>query len=283
MDRNQLADFLRTRREALQPEDVGLPRGQRRRTGGLRREEVAALCGMSADYYSRIEQQRGSRPSEQMLAAIARGLHLSLDERDHLFRLAGHPTPARELRLEHVDAGLMRVLDRLQDTPAQVVTSLGETLLQTPPAVALLGDETAYTGPDRSMVYRWFTRPGARQIYPDEDHDMHSRAFTADLRSAVARHGPRSRAAALAQRLLEVSPEFAQVWSEHEIAVPRGHQKRIRNAELGVLEVYCQMLYDLDQDQALLIFTATPGSDSYAKLQLLSVIGAQKLPSPPLP
>ncbi len=119
MDRNQLADFLRTRREALQPEDVGLPRGQRRRTGGLRREEVAALCGMSTDYYSRIEQQRGSRPSEPMLAAIARGLHLSLDERDHLFRLAGHPTPASELRLEHVDAGLMRVLDRLQDTPAQ--------------------------------------------------------------------------------------------------------------------------------------------------------------------
>src|ERR1700759_745662 len=117
MDRSQLADFLRTRREAMQPEDVGLPRGQRRRTGGLRREEVAALCGMSADYYSRIEQQRGSRPSEQMLAAIARGLHLSLDERDHLFRLAGHPAPARELRLEHVDAGLMRVLDRLQDTP----------------------------------------------------------------------------------------------------------------------------------------------------------------------
>jgi transcriptional regulator with XRE-family HTH domain len=75
MDRNQLADFLRTRREALQPEDVGLPRGQRRRTGGLRREEVAALCGMSTDYYSRIEQQRGSRPSEPMLAAIARGLH----------------------------------------------------------------------------------------------------------------------------------------------------------------------------------------------------------------
>jgi hypothetical protein len=222
-----------------------------------------------------------------MLAAIARGLHLSLDERDHLFRLAGHPAPARELRLEHVDAGLMRVLDRLQDTPAQVVTLLGETLLQTPPAVALLGDETAYTGPDRSMTYRWFTRPDAREIYPAEDHDMHSRAFTADLRTLVGRHGPGSRAAAVAaavavaQRLLEVSPEFARLWSEHEIAAPRGHQKRIRTAELGVLEVYCQMLFDLDQDQALLIFTATPGSDSYDKLQLLSVIGAQKLRSHP--
>lgn len=239
------------------------------------------MCGMSADYYSRIEQQRGSRPSEPMLAAIARGLHLSLDERDHLFRLAGHPTPARDLRLEHVDAGLMRVLDRLQDTPAQVVTSLGETLLQTPPAVALLGDETAYTGPDRSMFHRWFTRPDTRRIYPREDHDMHSRAFTADLRSLAARHGPAGRAAALARGLLEVSPEFAQLWSEHEITAQRGHRKRIRTAEMGVLEVYCQMLYDLEQDQALLIFTATPGSDSHDKLQLLSVIGAQKLPSPP--
>jgi transcriptional regulator with XRE-family HTH domain len=281
MDRNQLADFLRTRREALQPEDVGLPRGKRRRTGGLRREEVAALCSMSADYYSRIEQQRGPRPSEPMLAAIARGLHLSLDERDHLFRLAGHPAPARELRLEHIDTGLMRVLDRLQDTPAQVVTSLGETLLQTPPAVALLGDETAYTGHDRSMFHRWFTRPDTRRIYPREDHDMHSRAFTADLRSLAARQGPASRAATLARRLLDASPEFAQLWSEHEITARSTHRKRILTAELGVLEVYCQMLYDLDQDQALLLFTATPGSDSHGKLQLLSVIGAQKLLSPP--
>jgi transcriptional regulator with XRE-family HTH domain len=253
MDRNQLADFLRTRREALQPGDVGLPRGKRRRTGGLRREEVAALCSMSADYYSRIEQQRGPRPSEPMLAAIARGLHLSLDERDHLFRLAGHPTPARELRREHIDTGLMRVLDRLQDIPAQVVTSLGETLLQTPPAVALLGDETAYTGPDRSMFHRWFTRPDTRRIYPREDHDIHSRAFTADLRSLAARQGPAGRAAALARRLLDASPEFARLWSEHEITAQSTHRKRILTAEVGVLEVYCQMLYDLDQDQALLL------------------------------
>ncbi|NED87811.1 helix-turn-helix domain-containing protein, partial [Streptomyces sp. SID11233] len=83
----------RTRRAALQPEDVGLPRGPRRRTGGLRREEVAALCEMSADYYTRIEQERGPQPSEQMLAAMARGLRLTLAERDHLFLLAGHNAP----------------------------------------------------------------------------------------------------------------------------------------------------------------------------------------------
>ena len=96
IDREGLADFLRRRREALQPEDVGLPRGQRRRTSGLRREEVAALCHMSTDYYSRLEQERGPQPSEQMIASIAQGLHLSRAERDHLFRLAGHQPPAAE-------------------------------------------------------------------------------------------------------------------------------------------------------------------------------------------
>src|ERR1700704_6215718 len=125
MDRAQLADFLRTRREALQPEDVGLPRGARRRTRGLRREEVAALCGMSTDYYSRIEQQRGPQPSEPMLGAIARGLHLTLDERDHLFRIAGHNTPVRVHRSDHINPGILRILDRPDDTPAPGITRPG--------------------------------------------------------------------------------------------------------------------------------------------------------------
>lgn len=117
MDRAQLADFLRRRREALQPEDVGLRRGSRRRTAGLRREEVAALCDMSTDYYSRLEQARGPQPSEQMLAAIARGLRLTLDERDHLFRLAGHtaPDPPRahgEARHRELRAAAAAVGDR---------------------------------------------------------------------------------------------------------------------------------------------------------------------------
>ena len=131
MDRAELAAFLRRRREALQPHDVGLHAGPRRRTAGLRREEVAALAGMSADYYSRMEQQRGPQPSPQMLAALARGLRLTLDERDHLFRLAGHAAPTRVRRSDHVHPALLRVLDRLDDTPAQVITAntTGEALL----------------------------------------------------------------------------------------------------------------------------------------------------------
>src|SRR5438045_5350550 len=102
MDRAALADFLRRRREALRPGDVGLPAEARRRTAGLRREEVAALAAMSTDYYTRLEQQRGPQPSEQMLAALARALRLTGDERDYLFRVAGHNAPAPVAAAAHV-------------------------------------------------------------------------------------------------------------------------------------------------------------------------------------
>jgi transcriptional regulator with XRE-family HTH domain len=275
MDRAQLADFLRKRREALHPEDVGLFVGPRRRTEGLRREEVAALCGMSTDYVARLEQQRSPKPSDQMLVAIARGLRLTLDERDHLFRLAGHNAPMRALRTDHVSPGMMRVLDRLDDTPAQVITQLGEILVQTRLARALLGDPSPYRGKARSFIYRWFTDPDARRIYPEEDHPMHSRAFASDLRGALTREGPTSRAAVLMRDLQDKSPEFEIIWEAHEVGVVRNDFKRIVHPEVGILELHCQMLLDSDQSQALLVFTAIPGSDSYGKLQLLSVIGDQ--------
>ena len=272
-DRAQLAEFLRSRREALQPEDVGLPRGPRRRTGGLRREEVATLCGMSTDYYSRIEQQRGPNPSEQMLAAIARGLHLTLDERDYLFRIAGHTAPQRAFRAEHVNPGIMRILDRLDDTPALVLTRLGEVLRQTRMAKALLGDQLKFTGMARSTVYRWYTEPRSRLIYPEEDHPIHGRAFTARLRDTYLLEGKGSRSAAIVDALLAVSPEFAAVWAEHDISSAHPEYKRISHPELGILDVQCQFLFDPDQSQTLLVFTAVPGTESYEKLQLLSVIG----------
>ncbi len=277
MDRAQLADFLRRRREALQPEDVGLRRGARRRTAGLRREEVAALCDMSVDYYSRLEQSRGPQPSEQMLAAMARGLRLTLDERDHLFHLAGHTAPARALRGDHISPGVMRVLDRLADTPAQVMTELGETLAQTPAARALFGDETRYEGFMRSVAYRWFMDPSAREVYPVEDHPMHSRAFTADIRTASAKHGERSRAGAIVAALLAESPDFATLWEAHDVRSTHAREKRVQHPEVGVMELQCQFLVDPELGQTLLVLTATPGTKSYEMLQLLSVIGTQEL------
>lgn len=191
-DRSSLGAFLRTRRAALQPEDVGLRRGPRRRAPGLRREEVAELCTMSADYFARLERGDGPQPSEQMVTAIARGLRLTPDERDHLFLLAGYRTARRDLRLQHVSPGLMRVMDGLAGTTAQVMGPLGETLLQTPSAVALLGDQTQYTGNYRSATYRWFTDPAERERYHPKEHDNNSRINVALLRAAVTRNGPDS-------------------------------------------------------------------------------------------
>lgn len=278
MDRAQLADFLRSRREALQPEDVGLSRGPRRRTSGLRREEVAALSDMSVDYYSRLEQRRGPQPSEQMLAAIARGLRLTAPERDHLFHLAGHQPPKRnDLGGEHVSPGLMRILDRLADTPAQVMSAMGETLVQTPSARALFGDETRFTGNARSVVYRWFTDPAARDVYPAADHEKLSRAFAADARGFAAQQGPGSRAQRVVDALLAQSAEFAAIWADHEINATHELEKQVQHPETGVITVQCQFLVDPMQGQTLLVLTATPGTESYDKLQLLSVLGTQRL------
>ncbi|MEE3852916.1 helix-turn-helix transcriptional regulator [Gordonia sp. LSe1-13] len=273
IDRAGLAEFLRNRREALQPADVGLPPGARRRTGGLRREEVAMLVGMSTDYYTRLEQRRGPHPSEQMLAALARGLHLSLDERDHLFRLGGQHAPGRTGVGDHVGPGMMRIIDRLSDTPAMVVNSAGDTLLQTAPAVALVGDETHFTGLRRSIAYRWFTESATRQRFPADDHDHHARAHAGRLRAAATREGPSSRAAEVADALLPLSPHFAELWKNHDVSVRLTDQKkRLLHPELGLIEVFCQTLLDPDSTQILLVYTATPGTESHQKLGMLAAV-----------
>ncbi|GHH31005.1 transcriptional regulator [Lentzea cavernae] len=274
IDRAGLAAFLRSRREALQPEDIGLRRGPRRRTNGLRREEVAARCNMSADYYARLEQERGTHPSEQMIASIAAGLHLSLDERDHLFRLAGHTPPHRGSISEHVSPGLARIFDRLHDTPAEIVTELGETLRQTPLGLALTGDASRYTGPARSLGYRWFTDPDSRALYDPADHGFLGRMWASGLREAVTRRGPGSRAAHYTDLLLARSEEFRTVWEAQEIGLRPKEFKRYVHPSVGALELQCQTLLDPDQHHFLLVYTATPGTESYEKLQLLSVIGS---------
>ncbi|MEV8225103.1 helix-turn-helix transcriptional regulator [Streptomyces sp. NPDC079167] len=279
IDRAGLAAFLRRRRELLQPEDVGLPRGRRRRTSGLRREEVAELCHMSTDYYARLERERGPRPSEPMIASIAQGLHLSLDERDHLFRLVGQAPPVRGTGTvsEHISPGLLRILDRLDDTPAEVVTELGETLRQTPLGTALIGDTTRYTGPARSIGYRWFTDPATRDLYAPADHAFLSRMFASGLREVAALRGPDSRAAHYAELLLARSEEFRSLWETHEVGVRPHHIKRFIHPEVGALELNCQNLLDPDQSHRLLVYTAVPGSESHDKLRLLAVIGTQAL------
>ena len=277
MDRELLADFLRRRREALQPEDVGLARTARRRTSGLRREEVAMLTGMSSDYYSRLEQRRGPQPSPAMLSAISRALHLSLTERDHLYRLAGHTPPRSDVRSDHVAPGIRRVLDRL-DTPAMVTNDLGEVLAQNPPAVALLGDESRFEpqDPNRSRFYRWFTDPGERALHPAEEHDQYSRSYVAVLRLAAGRHPDDLRGRALVDRLLSRSPTFASLWADHDVTWrPGPDRKTFLHPEVGTLELDCDQLSAQNDSQIVLVYTATPGTPSAERLRLLGVIGDQ--------
>lgn len=276
-DRRELAEFLRRRREAVQPADVGLPTGARRRTAGLRREEVAALAAMSANYYTRLEQQRGPQPSEQMLASLARALRLTDDERDYLFRVAGRGAPDRVTMSSHVSPALLRVLDRLSDTPALVLSALGETLVANDLAVALLGDRSALTGWARSDVYRWFTDPSERLLYPEDDRDRQGRSLVSTLRAAHGMLGPRSRAGELVRELRERSPEFAELWDRHEVHQRFADHKTLVHPQVGPIELDCQVLFTEDQTQALLVLTAPPRSEAEEKLALLAVLGQQAM------
>ncbi|MBY8345038.1 helix-turn-helix transcriptional regulator [Streptomyces spinosirectus] len=278
----ELGAFLRSRRERIRPEDVGLVAGPRRRVPGLRRDEVAQLAGASTDYYNEIERGAGSQPSEQMLAALARALRLTSDERDYLYRLADRPLPAPGGPQSHVHPGMMDLLTRLCSTPAQVITDLHVTLVQNPLAVALLGDQSVFRGKNASYVHRWFTDAEARRLYPEADHDTQSRRFVADLRAAVARRDAKDlQARTLIDDLNTHSPEFAALWAEHEVAVRRDDRKRINHPALGILEVNCLSLLSEDGRQRLLWFTPALGTDSAGKLDLLAVIGTELSETPP--
>jgi transcriptional regulator with XRE-family HTH domain len=276
MDRAELAAFLRRRREALRPEDVGLATGARRRAPGLRREEVAALAAMSTDYYTRLEQQRGPQPSEQMLASLARALRLDNQERDYLFNVAGRTAPRPSVASSHVAPALLRVLDRLSDTPALIMSNLGEVLVQNRFAEALYGDRSGYTGLARSEIYRWFTDPAERRVYPGHDRDRQSRALVANLRAAHGTLGSQSRAGELVGALLSKSAEFAGLWERHEVAARFVDHKVLIHPELGEIEVDCQVLFTEDQSQALLVLTAPARTEAFEKIRLLGVLGHEQ-------
>ncbi|MFE2356041.1 helix-turn-helix transcriptional regulator [Streptomyces parvulus] len=274
----ELGAFLRSRRERIRPADVGLPSGPRRRVPGLRREEVAQLAGASVDYYNELERGAGSQPSEQMIAALARALRLSADERDYLYRLADRPVPVQGGAASHVHPAMLDLLGRMTSTPAQVITDLHVTLVQNPLAVALLGDQSGLRGPRASFVHRWFTEPAAREAYPEADHAAQSRAFVADLRAAAARRDARDpEAGTMIRTLLGLSPEFAALWADHDVAFRRDDRKRLNHPTLGLIEVNCLNLFSEDGRQRLLWFTPAVGTESAGLLELLSVVGTQNV------
>lgn len=274
MDRDAVAEFLRRRREAIQPAEVGLPVGVRRRTAGLRREEVAQLTGMSVDYYGRLEQGRSTQPSPQMVRALARALRLTDDETDHLYRLAGHAVPDRGGPAVRVRPALLFVLDQLRDAAAFVCSDTAVMLAQNALAKTLMGDlVTADTGPRASFTWQWFTDARAREALPAEQHDEHSRVAVADLRAAWARRRTDADMRELVENLLEHSPEFAELWARHEVAARRMQRKTFLT-RVGPITLDCEVLATTDGQQ-LVVLTPPSGSSALQDLRLLAVVGDQ--------
>jgi transcriptional regulator with XRE-family HTH domain len=272
VDRTELADFLRRARTRLAPSDVGLNTGPRRRTPGLRREEVAQLTGMSTDYYTRLEQRRGSHPSRQMLTALARALRLTDVERDHLFHLAGQEPPRPGGSSGHVRPRLLLILDRLHDLPASVLSDWGQMLAQNTMSVALTGDHVG-----TNVIRRWFMVPGARDLSPPEYHEQHARAHVASLRAVNAARPDDPGPAALVAELRAASNEFEELWESHDVVVRRPSPKRFLHPVVGVLDLDCEVLLSDGHGQQLVVHSAQPGTETYQRLELLRVVGLQDL------
>ena len=276
MDRDELGAFLRHRREQLQPSDVGMVGGGRRRARGLRRDEVAVLANMSTDYYERIEQGRGARPSPAMLGSIARALRLSLDERDYVYLLAGQPPPQRHQSLGFADPGLMYVLDAVAATvPALITDDLSNVVAQNPLNVALLGPIASAPPRDNNFVWRWFTDPDLRSLYHADQHDTLAAEYVADLRATAAQRNLDPAVRALVDALSKASPEFEAIWSRHEVAVRHTTHKVLDHPEVGRLDLHCDVVLSPPSGQRLVLFRPQPGTTTGERLDMLRIVGTQ--------
>ncbi|WP_067565187.1 helix-turn-helix transcriptional regulator [Nocardia acidivorans] len=258
-DRNALAEFLRTRRNRLRPSDVGLPDGSNRRLPGLRRQEVAQLAGISVDYYIRIEQARGAKPSRQVLTALARAMMMTADERDYLFRMGGEHPPTVAGPDRTVPRSVRIMLDTL-GSPAYVVDASYEILAWNRSAIPFIGDLDATPQHERNMVRWMFSQPTDHPRLSEPDTLNFLRSTVADLRVAYARYPGNPELARLITELLGTAPHFAAMWNSHDVEVRRAHHKRIDHPDLGVVEFECQVLHVADTDQRMIVYCATPGT-----------------------
>ena len=272
--------MLRAARERISPAEVGLPAGPRRRVVGLRREEVAQLAGVSVDYVVRLEQGRGPHPSTQVLGALARALRLDGQERDQLFLLAGAAPPTPGHIVSTVRPGVLRMLDRFTDLPALVLDAKSEILAWNPLAAALLGDLSAWT--HRNVAWqRFLGDPGRVAMGPDEE-ELTALQTVASLRAASARYPDDPGLRRLVRELRTGSDRFDAMWQEGRAGGWRSHTKTVVHPELGSLTLDCDTLLVPDDDQAVIVYSAAPGTPEASSLALLRVMGSQQMsPSRP--
>jgi transcriptional regulator with XRE-family HTH domain len=260
--RAEFADLLRSRRDRLTPADVGLPEGARRRTVGLRREEVAQLAGVSTTYYTFLEQGRDVRPSQQVLTALAAALRLSAAERAHLFQLAGVSVPTDSgAQAETVGPALSAMVDRLDPYPAYLKGRRWDVLAANRAARALFTDWQTREPGDRNLLWWMFTDPAARKVYVRWEPE--AAAMLARFRAAAARRPGDPDFTGLIDRLHQVSPEVRRWWPRHDVAPVGGGTKELHHPALGDVTFEHVVLQVADHpEQTLVYFTAPSIAES---------------------
>ncbi|WP_112141247.1 helix-turn-helix transcriptional regulator [Glycomyces dulcitolivorans] len=278
MDRQQLADFLRTRRAAITPEGVGLPSGPRRRTPGLRRQEVAQLAGISVEYYIRLEQARGPKPSRQVLGALARALVLDHDERAHLFHLVDELPEGDSSR--EVPAAVRNLLAGLDDFPAYAMDACYDMIAWNDMAERLMGYLSALTSEQRNILRTNFSGPGVAERLADPSIRRFLADSVSDLRASYARNPQDRKLKALVDELLRTSPEFGELWANHRVAVRRAQTKRVVHPEVGPLEFDCQVLDVPGTGLRLVVYVPQPDSPTAEAFRRLAGVTSETPASP---
>ena len=239
--RTELASFLRSRRERIHPEEVGFPPGGRRRTPGLRREEVAQLAGVGVTWYTWLEQGRDINASEQVLEAIARTLRLDRTERKHLYTLAGVPLTPGTMDCSALTPGIQVILDQLSPIPACVLNKRYDVLAYNQAYRKTIIDLDKIPVDDRNVLWLAFTYDDWECAFLDMD-DINA-ALVAGYRVGFAEHVGEPAWRDLTDQLLARSPRFAELWSRHDVAGPASRVKLVDNPAVGLLRLEATNLW----------------------------------------
>lgn len=275
----EFGQAVRRWRDRVSPDVVGVPAGGRRRASGLRREELAALAGISADYLTRLEQGRATSPSMQVVEALARGLRLSDEERNLLFELAGHAVPGPGIVPSRITASIQRLLDRLTTTPVAVYDATWTLVVANAPYDALMGETSTLRGLERNAVWRNLVGPPNRVLHTPAERAELQAGQVADLRVTASRYTADRMLRRLIAELTAHSQRFTELWESGAPHPPAGTSKRktIDHPTVGRITLDCDVLFVATDDVRIMMYTAEPGSQDAERLALAIVLGTQSL------
>lgn len=269
--------MVRRWRDRVAPDMVGIPVGRRRRATGLRREELAGLAGISADYLTRLEQGRARAPSAQVVESLATALRLSDTERDLLYRLAGHVAPGLGVVPTRITASVQRLLDRLTHTPVAVFDATWTLLVANAPYDALMGDTSTWRGLHRNAVWRNLVGPGPGAVHTPADRAVLAAQQVSDLRLTATRYPADRTLSRLVGELAAQSPRFRELWESGGLNPPHATSKRkiIDHPAVGRIALDCDVLLVATDDVRIMMYTAEPGTEDAERLELAIVLGTQ--------